>query len=242
MATKKSNKIRGVTGTRKRAQSDTPISVLLADPTFMGCQLLEQALVRSPQRLRVVATATSRSEVLASLDRQSADILILSEELGDGPYSGFETLQEVQAAHPQTRMIMLLRSPTPELVVDAFRLGAKGVFSREGSLQLLCKCVYSVHKGQIWANSHELQYLLAALTKLSPSSRSHTNGHTILTARENQVANLVADGMGNRQIASELHLREHTVSNYLFRIYEKLGISSRVELVLYVLRYSRNGS
>jgi DNA-binding NarL/FixJ family response regulator len=66
--------------------------------------------------------------------------------------------------------------------------------------------------------------------------RSQSNGHRLLGRREEEVARLVAEGMANREIAEKLHLSEHTVSNYLFRIYEKLGISSRVELVLYVLR------
>lgn len=227
-------------GSRGLRQSENSIRVIVGDPTFMGCQLLEQALLRSRHRCDILESSTSRSAICASVDRQPVDVVILSEDLEEGPYAGFEALQEIQASHPQTRVIMLMRSPTAELVVDAFRLGAKGVFSREGSPELLCKCVHAVHKGQIWANSHELQYLLEALTRFSASHLPRTNGHSVLTRRENEVANLVADGMTNRQVADQLQLREHTVSNYLFRIYEKLGISSRVELVLYVLRHNQN--
>jgi len=62
-------------------------------------------------------------------------------------------------------------------------------------------------------------------------------GAKLLTPREEQVVALVADGLSNRQIAHELQLSEHTVKKYLFRIFEKLGISSRVELVLYAVNH-----
>lgn len=221
------------------SHASSGITILLADATPMGCQLLKHALGHSRHRFEILATATNRSEIHANLAHADADVMVLSEDLADGPYSGFEVLREIHPSFPRTRVIMLMRSPTAELVVDAFRLGAKGVFSRAGSLELLCKCIYSVHKGQIWANSHELQYLLEALTKLSPFRLTAPHGDQLLTPREDQVAKLVADGMTNRQVAEQLRLSEHTVSNYLFRIYEKLGFSSRVELVLYVLRSSQ---
>lgn len=227
---------------RSVSSAELGIKVLVADPTQMGCQLLRQALGHCGHGLNVLAGVTSRSDIRANLARTDADILVLSGDLEDGPYSGFEALREIHLSHPRTKVIMLLRSPTAELVVDAFRTGAKGVFSRAGSPKLLCKCVYSVHEGQIWANSHELQYLLEALAKSSPFYLTSPHGDQVLTRREDQVAKLVADGMTNRQIAKQLRLSEHTVSNYLFRIYEKLGLSSRVELVLYVLRDSQGAA
>lgn len=227
---------------RRPSSAELGIKVVVADPTQMGCQLLRQALGRCGHGLNVLASATSRSDIRASLARTDADILVLSEDLEDGPYSGFEALREIHSSHPRTKVIMLLRSPTAELIVDAFRTGAKGVFSRTGSPKLLCKCICSVHEGQIWANSHELQYLLEALARSSPFYLTGPHGNQVLTRREDQVAKLVADGMTNRQIAEQLRLREHTVSNYLFRIYEKLGVSSRVELVLYVLRVSQGAA
>ncbi|MGH9773815.1 MAG: response regulator transcription factor [Candidatus Acidiferrales bacterium] len=96
-----------------------------------------------------------------------------------------------------------------------------------------------VHKGQIWATSEELRFLLEAVAGSPPLRLVGSQGLNLLTRRENQVVRLVADGLSNRGVASKLGLSEHTVSNYLFRIYEKLGISSRVELILYVLNQDR---
>jgi DNA-binding NarL/FixJ family response regulator len=132
---------------------------------------------------------------------------------------------------------MLLDRPDPELVVDAFRAGSRGVFARsESDINLLCKCIRRVVEGQVWADSAQLHYVLEAFSS-GPSDREQPRERalSLLTAREETVVRLVAEGMGNREIAQQLNLSEHTVKNYLFRIFEKLGFSNRVELVLYAI-------
>src|SRR5206468_12607033 len=84
-----------------------------------------------------------------------------------------------------------------------------------------------------WANAQQLQYLLDALNQVPSLRVMNAKGMKLLTPREEQVVALVADGLTNREVATELGLTEHTVKKYLFRIFDKLGISSRVELVLY---------
>ncbi len=153
---------------------------------------------------------------------------------------GFGILDELHAAFPKTRGVILLKSAPHDMVVDAFRGGAKGVFCRTEPLQTLCKCVQSVYEGQIWANSHQLHYVLDALMKATPLRVINCQGCALLTKREDDVVNQVVDGLSNREVAQKLGLSEHTVSNYLFRVYDKLGISSRVELILYVLKQKQN--
>jgi len=121
-------------------------------------------------------------------------------------------------------------------VVDAFRGGAKGVFCKSEPIQALRKSIQAVHKGQIWANSHQLHLILEALVSAAPLRAKQAPRGSLLAKREDEAARLVAEGLSNREIGERLGLSEHTVSNYLFRIYEKLGISSRVELVLYMLK------
>ena len=93
-----------------------------------------------------------------------------------------------------------------------------------------------MHQGQIWANSKQLRSVLDAFATATPLRLVNSQGRVLLTKREMDVVKLVVDGHTNRDVAQKLGLTEHTVSNYLFRIYEKLGISSRVELVLYSLK------
>jgi DNA-binding NarL/FixJ family response regulator len=128
---------------------------------------------------------------------------------------------------------MLLDTSERSQVVEAFRTGARGVFSRSESLTSLARCIQCVSEGQIWANSKELRYILEALGEALPLRVVDTRGAALLSRREVEVVRCVAEGLSNREIAQRLGLTEHTVKNYLFRIFDKLGVSKRVEVVLY---------
>lgn len=223
------------------APAGKPIHVLIADDSRMGCQLLKNELERSHHRFEVIACSVNRAEIIDALGKDGVDIALISENLQDGPYMGFEVMREIRFYHPKTDVVVLLKSSSRDLVIDAFRGGAKGVFCRAEPVESLCKCIHAVHSGQVWANSDELKFLLDALANASPLRVVNSQGLNLLAKREDEVASLVAEGLTNREIAQKLGLSEHTVSNYLFRIYNKLGISSRVELVLYVLKGRQQG-
>lgn len=212
------------------------VSVLIADDSRMSCQLLQNALSRTRFRFEIAACAVSRPEILSSLKNNRVDVALISQNLEDGPLSGAQFLSEMRESSPDTRIVILLKTATCDLVVDAFRGGARGVFCRTESFETLCKCIQSVHRGQIWANSDQLHFLLEAFVQASPLRAVDYAGRPLLTKRENDVASLLAEGLSNKEVSIKLGLSEHTVSNYLFRIYNKLGVSSRVELVLYLLR------
>jgi DNA-binding NarL/FixJ family response regulator len=105
---------------------------------------------------------------------------------------------------------------------------------------MLCKCINSVSSGQIWINSQQMHYVLEALSDVNTLRVVNSSGKTLLTPREEQVVALVADGLSNREAAHELGLSEHTIKKYLLRIFDKLGISTRVELVLYAISHGEN--
>jgi DNA-binding NarL/FixJ family response regulator len=137
---------------------------------------------------------------------------------------------------PKTTAIMLIPNSERDLVVDAFRGGARGVFCRLHSIKLLSKCVRAVHEGQIWADTRNLAFLLEFLTELKPLRLVKPGGGmTRLTPREAEVVHLLADGFSTREISRKLALTEHTIRNYVSAIYDKLGVSSRVELALYAV-------
>jgi DNA-binding NarL/FixJ family response regulator len=143
--------------------------------------------------------------------------------------------REVLASQSKPSVIMILDSNKPAMVVEAFRAGAKGIFSRDQSSELLCKCIHAVHKGQIWASSKELHFVLEALGAAPLAKQVSLRAMGLLTKREEGVVHLVAEGMTNRDISQELKLSEHTVRNYLFRIFNKVGTSNRLELALYAI-------
>jgi two-component system nitrate/nitrite response regulator NarL len=212
------------------------IDLLIADDTSMDCQLLKNALSRSRSPFRIVGCAVSQADIIRSMKSHPPDIALISESLQDGPLTGFGVLSELHNSFPKASVIVLLKSASDDLVVDAFRAGARGVFCRAEPLHGLCKCISAVNQGQIWANSKQLRSVLDAFANAAPLRLANAQGRVVLTKREIDVVKLVVDGHTNRAVGEKLGLTEHTVSNYLFRIYEKLGISSRVELVLYSLK------
>jgi DNA-binding NarL/FixJ family response regulator len=129
---------------------------------------------------------------------------------------------------------MLLNHATPESVIVAFRSGARAVFSRQQPITDFVDCIGHVKRGFIWAGRQETNSLLEAFKNIPAPSVKTTGDSPTLTARELQVVQYAAKGKTNRAIANELALSEHTVKNYLFRAFEKLGVSNRVELLFYL--------
>jgi len=208
------------------------IRVLAAESTRMNSQLLAEGLARDSQ-LQVTGIEPKATSVLAAVTEGRPHVVVMSLALEESATQGFDLTRQVCAASSGTRVILLMDTSKPSAVVEAFRCGARGVFSRTESLKTLGKCISSVHKGQIWANSAELHYVIEALCESAPIRMVDAAGGAILSKREEDVVRCVAEGLSNREIARRLSLTEHTVKNYLFRIFDKLGASSRVEVVLY---------
>lgn len=221
------------------ARSRNVIRCLLADRTRMDCQVLAASLQRNKDHCKVVGTASSAAEMRELLKIQRPDVALVSPHLAEGPMAGFDLVSEMRDSSPNTRIIMLLDSMEPRMVIYSFQVGVKGVFSRERSVEDLAKCMHVVNSGQIWAGTAELQIILQAMAKRSHFEPVSAVGIKLLTAREAEVAALVAEGLRNREISQRLNLSAHTVKNYLYRVYEKLGISSRVELAAHVLAGTR---
>jgi DNA-binding NarL/FixJ family response regulator len=208
-------------------------SVFVADTSPFHCQLLADSLERN--HLRVTGWALSSGEVIATVAKQRPDVAVISVRLQDGELAGLRALHEIHKTRSATRLVALLDRSEPQVVVEAFRSGASGVFSRTHISSDLRKCIRCVMLGHIWARHEEVKFLIEALMDSAPAIIANSNGIPLLTRREQEVVGLVTNGLTNREIADHMELSEHTVKNYMFEIFEKLGISSRVELVLYAL-------
>jgi two-component system nitrate/nitrite response regulator NarL len=211
------------------------IRVVVAESSTMNGQLIESALQRRRENFEVHAFANDSTEAFRELDRNPPHVAIISAQLPDGSLRGFHVLQQLRHSHSKTAVIMLLDAPERDLVVDAFRGGARGVFTRARPFNALPKCICAVHQGQIWASNDEIQLLLEIVMRIRPLQVVKPRGIASLTQREEEVVRLVTEGMRNAEISQKLGVTDHTVRNYLCRIFEKLGLSSRVELVLYAL-------
>ena len=212
-----------------QTRNESYVRVLVLDASRMGTQLLCDVLGRDrrvePRPLESLASVTSDEFGLA-LIAETAQL--------DG-FVGSGLIQELRRRRPDLPIVVLLEDSTREAVVQALRAGARGVLCRSESIKVLGKCIACVRNGQVWASQNEIEYLLQALSDPVPIRLVDAKGTALLSSREQDVVRWVAEGLTNREIADRLDLSEHTIKNYLFRIFEKLGISNRMELILYVV-------
>src|SRR5438046_6569140 len=216
-------------------QGSHRVRVCIADATRMSTQLIVAALKHYQNKLDIRALAGNSSEVFLELKNSRPDVVVISAQLEDDRVAGFKVVHQLLVSNLKIRAVMLLDSGERDLVVDAFRAGARGIFCRGSSFNALPKCIRRIYEGQIWISNAELEFLLEPIINLRPFQIHKKNGNVLLTPREQDVVRLVAEGMRNQEIGEALSLCEHTVRNYIFRVFEKLGLSSRVELVLYAL-------
>jgi len=211
------------------------VRVFIADGSRMSCQLIAAAVRRGRYRTRVVGFATDAIGIREGLAKNDADVAVIGARLEEDDMAGFNITRELLALRSELRVIMILDSNKPAMVVEAFRTGASGIFSRDQSSELLGKCIHAVHKGQVWASGKELRFVIDALDPAVPAKPVCLRGSSLLTKREEGVVLLVAEGLTNRDISHQLNLSEHTVRNYLFNIFNKVGTSNRLELALYAI-------
>jgi DNA-binding NarL/FixJ family response regulator len=162
---------------------------------------------------------------------QHIDVVIVGSNLDEEPLRGIEVLRELNASRPEIRAVILLDSSKREVVLEAFRAGARGLFSRHDSLDNLSKCVRQVYEGQTWASSQQVGFAIEALASAPTVRAVAANGLDLLSKREMDVVRCLAEGLSNREIAQRLGLSQHTIKNYLFRVFDRLGVSSRLELM-----------
>jgi DNA-binding NarL/FixJ family response regulator len=212
------------------------VKVLVADSGPIQSQLLTRAL-KSRRDFEVSAVALEVSALHNFMQSNRVDVILIA----GNQVQHLSLLRWLRVSHPQVAPVLLAESEERELVVNAFRAGAKGIFLfTHTPFPMLCKCIQCVFQGQVWMNSQQMNYVLDALSEVPTLRVVNSSGRFLLTPREEQVVALVADGLTNRGVAVELGLSEHTIKKYLLRIFDKVGISSRVELVLYAMSHGEH--
>lgn len=212
-------------------------------PTFLGescslnAELLAGALKRYQNFFEIVAYSVDSADAVRKVDEFSPEIALISVQLQDGPTAGYKVIQHIKANHPQTAIVALLNDSNREHLIAAFRYGARGTVSREQPFRLLAKCLRKVHEGEIWATNDQIEFIFDLLHTSSGASNKPPTpqppSSTVLeklTPREKEVVSHVIQGMRNSEIGEALRVSEHTVRNYIMKIYEKLGVSNRVQL------------
>jgi two-component system nitrate/nitrite response regulator NarL len=202
--------------------------VTLVDRDSMASDLLALALDSDD---RYEATAANASQVMRSVMAGGVDLVIMGATLSANSGDGLCLAESLHCAQPEIKMIILIDDAQSATVMDAFRTGARGVFCRRQPMADFLDCVERVRMGFIWVGRQETDFIVEAFKALPKPRLVSTNDLPMLTLRELQVVQLAARAKSNRSIATELRLSEHTVKNYLFRAFAKIGVSNRVELL-----------
>lgn len=211
------------------------LQVLVSDSSSLSGQLIALALGQDPS---LKAEHMAPESAIETAQISQPEIAVLSHTLDGVRGRGLEILTELLAVSPKTKAIMLLDCGDSTIVVDCLRCGARGVFCRSHPLEMLVRCVKVVHAGQIWISAAEMEFLLTALVGVSGSPIVDARGMPLLSRREQDVIGSMVEGLTNREIAERLSLSENTVKNYVYKIFDKLGVSNRVEAVMYAAAHA----
>jgi DNA-binding NarL/FixJ family response regulator len=216
------------------------VNVVIGETSYLNCQLVERAFRSKRSRVVVLGSAVRASDLFELVRDKQPDVALISAQLEENTLEGYRVLRDLRCFSPRTRGVMLLNSRDRDLIIDAFRCGARGVVFRDEPVEMLRKCIHAVYHGQVWANSETMRQVIEALGKTMPAHLRDARGIQLLSKREAEVVRLVSEGFSNKDISLQLALSEHTVRNYLFHVFEKLGVSTRVELVLYWLQQQKD--
>lgn len=179
-------------------------------------------------RYEVVAAVATGEEVIPAAERLDPDILLLDVSMPG--WSGIDVLRALRAAGSKRPVVLLTAALDDQALIEAVRLGVEGIVLKEGAHQLLIPCLDAVREGRRWIQQDLLQRALD-LQMRGGAAPDPLRG---LSERERAIAGLVARGLRNRDIAERLGVNEGTVKVHLHRIYRKLGVGSRTELVLHI--------
>lgn len=217
------------------APADSVIRVLVSDFDPMTSRLL-MADMRRQQAFEVVDCPCSVEQICQRMEVESLAVLLLSGKVRELTQERLRLLRRIRQQFSGLRIVVLADMLDRQVTSELFRAGVRGVFEcAEYEPERLSRCIECVAAGQVWARSEHLGFVMDAFTETAPLRLLSATGENLLTPRERDVIELVADGFGNREVAQQLGLSVHTVKNYLFNMFDKLGVSSRAELIMYVL-------
>ena len=187
-----------------------------------------QRKFESEPGFHVISCCTNGAQALGAVLAHQPDVLVLDLEIAGK--TAFEVLQDIRARQLDTRVVLLADEVGEDELLEATRLGVKGIVLKAMSSDLLVLCVRKVHSGATWFERVSMGRAFARLLR-------HRNGEEQadgrLTRRQLEIMRLVVRGHSNKEIAGRLTIREGTVKAHLHRLYERLGVRGRVELVLY---------
>jgi len=218
-----------------RTSATTPIRLLIVHDGGLArdglCAILEKV-----RGISVVAVAPAVSDVINIYKDRKPDIVLLDID-EKSERDGFELLNGISQKAPEVPILVLssVSDQTPTIYSRAANSGASGVVLEQHGTDALIKAIKKVRAGEVWFDRTTVANIFKQRNRQSDESNAEVLKQSSLTAREREVVGLVCRGLRNKQVAAELFICETTVTHHLSSIFSKLGVSDRLELVLYAL-------
>ena len=215
----------------------TMVRIVIADDHPIVRDGLKKLLLLEDD-FEIVGEAGDGREVLAKVQEVDPDVLLLDLRMPN--LDGLAALQALQQTNKRTRVIVLTASEDKNEFVQAMKLGCSGIVLKQTAPELIVKSIRKVNSGEIWLDSHTTAAVMRQFsTNLDGSSSQGGNGkgreRSPLSTREREIVALVAQGYKNKEMAEKMFISEQTVKNHLHNIFDKLGVSDRLELALYAI-------
>lgn len=208
-----------------------PVRVVLADDDPIVRDVLRNMLQHN-HTCEVLAEAQDGRQAIAAVRQHRPDLLLLDLLMPNLP--GLDALREITDTDPQLRTVVLTSSITKRQIVEALQLGARGIILKN-SLSSLFECVDAVRNGEYWINGQRTSNVMQILQQLMAEQQKGARNTFGLTEREMEVVRLVCEGLGNKEIAERLQIAGETVKRHMTNIFNKVGMSSRLELALFAI-------
>lgn len=213
-------------------ESAASIRVILAD-TQAIYRVGTKKIFALEDDIRVVAQAETLGQVLAASAKFPADVILF--EAAISPNTP-EAVSEVLKRAPGSRVIILAPETDEETTVEYFRRGVRGLLPRSIAPEMLVKCVRKVAAGETWLDNQGINWVIEAY-RAQAAQLTSPRPKTKLSDKELLIISCVTQGMRNKEIAAEIGTTEQVVKNYLRKVYDKLGVSDRLELALYCIHH-----
>ena len=183
--------------------------------------------------MRVVAQAENYPGLLAAMERFPSDIVLLD----GGMISGVpDAIPDMLRRSPNAKLVVQVSDNSEDFIVDLYRRGVRGVISRAISPDLLVRCIRKIAEGETWIDNQSVSWVIEAY-RSQASTLTNPRLQPRLSPKELSIIGCVTQGMRNKEIAYKIGTTEQVVKNYLRKIYDKLGVSDRLELALYCLHH-----